>query len=126
MNQFSMLGRLEQIIGANGRRNTDPDKQPSVIIVVQYGPSREPGNGAVEFVNAALIRVPGFRYAKIADRLTVGDIIAVNGHIQGINKKSYGNEGGGIFTNELVADNIRVGAINYLFDTEDAGSEDDV
>ncbi len=116
MNHFFMAGRIEKITKSGGKRQAEGGKPPSAIVLLQYGPSRESGNGPVEFINASLIRIPAFRFEKIADKLEVGSIVAIAGHVQGIVKKVMEES---YLTNELVADNVRVGALDFLFEEEE-------
>ncbi|MHB1666135.1 hypothetical protein [Thiomonas sp.] len=116
MNHFYMAGRIQQVRVHGGKRSVaEGGKPPSAIILLQYGVAREGGNGPVEFLNAALIRIPAFRYDKIADKLVEGALVSVAGHIQGIMKQAMGE---GYITSELVADNVRFEDMSFLLETE--------
>lgn len=80
-------------------------KQQAAILMVQYGKPRSRGEGNVEFVNAVLIRVPGYLYGKVKEKMDVGSVVRVDGHIQGV-VKTVANER--FFTIEMVADRIAV------------------
>ncbi len=82
------------------------DKNPeraSAVMLVQTGPSRERGNRPVEFVNAVKVRVPPYRYAKLKNRLKVGEYVYITGKIQGILKMNLGE---GLLDSEHVAEHI--------------------
>lgn len=98
--QFFLTGEIKRI---NISKPKDPNKshQESAVLLVQYGAQREASGGAVDFVNAVLVRVPSFKFPKFKDRLKVGQKVEIIGHLQGIVKTIVQE---GYFTTELVAD----------------------
>lgn len=83
----------------------DPKRPASAVVLVQYGPSRETTGGQVEFVNAVMVRIPSYKYPKVADSLKVDVQVIIHGHLQGVYKQMMDE---GYFTTELVADRIEV------------------
>src|SRR5690606_8519138 len=83
----------------------DPKKGASAIVLVQWGPLREQSGGAVDFINAGLVRIPNYRFPKLQDKLKVGQTVKINGHIQGVVKTLADDS---YITNELVADRVFV------------------
>lgn len=81
----------------------DPKKNPSAVIVLQYGAQRDTTGGQVEFVNALTVRIPSYRFPRYADRLAVGQEIVVHGRSQGVLKRVM-NEA--FIVNETIADRI--------------------
>jgi hypothetical protein len=98
MNFFGISGEIKQVQVF--------DKNPakaSAVILVQYGPSRERGDKAIEFVNAVKVRIPPYRYIKIKSKLVIGAYVDVTGHLQGVYKHVMGE---GSLTDEKVADRV--------------------
>lgn len=85
--------------------NKQTKKGPAAIILIQYGPSRQRTDQAVQFLNVALVRVPPYVYEKCKDQLKVGSLVDMTGHLQGVLKHIV-NEG--YVTNEVVADRLQV------------------
>lgn len=86
--------------------NNKPTKKgPAAVIVVQYGPSRQRTDQAVQFLNVALIRIPPYVFEKCKDHLKVGRLVDITGHTQGVLKHVISE---GFVTNELVADRLQV------------------
>lgn len=101
INTFVMSGEVKRL----EVNNKQTKKGPAAIILVQYGPSRQRTEQAVQFLNVALIRVPPYVFEKCKDHLKVGSLVDVTGHTQGVLKHIV-NEG--YVTNELVADRLQV------------------
>ena len=99
INTFLMVGVLERVHIAEGRKK---DKATAAI-VVRYGDDRNQSGGQVEFLNAALIRIPPYRLPPVRDRLREGAFVHVVGHIQGVYKHQAGQ---GVLDIELVADRV--------------------
>ena len=99
---FFIVGEIKKIQVSEPK---DPKKNASAILLVQYGATRDSTGGAVEFVNAVMIRVPSYKYPQIKDKLRVGKQVQVNGHLQGVFKTVMDD---GYFTTELVADRVFV------------------
>lgn len=102
-NVLVMTGELKKLT-INEPRNAN--KNASAVMLIQYGKSRETTNNAVEFVNAALIRVPSYKFPALRDKLKEGQKVSVVGHIQGVWKNSMDHSG--FLTAELVADRIEI------------------
>lgn len=83
----------------------DPKKNASAVMLVQYGVSRESTGNAVEFVNAALVRVPSYKFPQLQGKLREGQKISVVGHLQGVWKNNLDQ---GYLTVELVADRVDI------------------
>lgn len=98
----------------------DPKKNASAVILVQHGTAREMTGNAVEFVNAVQIRIPSYKYPKVADKLKVGLPVTIHGHHQGI-LKTAGTES--FFTVELVADRLFFGNLGEGSENGDASGE---
>jgi len=99
VNTFVLSGEVKRL-----DINTKSTKKgPAAIIVLQYDKSRQRTDQAVQFVNAATLRVPHYLYSKdeIKDNLKVGSLIDVVGRVQGVLKM-------GFMTVELVASNLQV------------------
>lgn len=101
INSFFISGEVKRIDVSEARDN----KPASAVLLVQYGVTRESTGGKVEFVNAVQIRVPSYKYPKIADKLKEGQQLQITGKLQGVYKNMVG---GGYFTTELVADKIDI------------------
>lgn len=99
INTFLMVGVLERVHISEGRKK---DKATAAI-VVRYGDDRNQSGGQVEFLNAALIRIPPYRLPPVRDRLREGAFVHVVGHIQGVFKHQAGQ---GVLDTELVADRV--------------------
>ncbi len=99
INTLVMVGVIERV------HISDPKKKDkaSAALVVRYGDDRNQSGGAVEFVNAALIRIPPYRLPAFRDRLKEGAFVHIVGHIQGVFKHQAGQ---GVLDTELVADRI--------------------
>ena len=102
MNAFFLSGEVKKITISEPK---DPKRNASAVLLVQYGTQREATGGAVEFVNATLVRVPSYKFPALRSRLRQGAVIEVTGHIQGVYKNLIDQ---GFFTVELVADRIDV------------------
>lgn len=101
INTFVMSGEVKRV----DVNNKPTKKGPAAVIMVQYGPTRQRTDQAVQFLNIALIRVPPFVYERCKDSLKVGALVDVTGHIQGVLKQMISD---GYVTNELVADRLQV------------------
>lgn len=111
INTFVLSGEVKRL-----DVNTKPTKKgPAAVIVLQYGPSRQRTDQAVQFLNVALIRIPPYVFEKCKDQLRVGSLVDVTGHTQGVLKQLISE---GYVTNELVADRLQV------VDSGDDESED--
>lgn len=99
---FFIVGEIKKIQVSEPK---DPKKNASAVLLVQYGVTRESTGGAVEFVNAVMIRVPSYKYPQLKDKLKVGKQVQVNGHLQGVFKSMMEE---GYFVTELVADRVFV------------------
>lgn len=102
INQFFIAGEIKKITISEPK---DPKKFASAVLLVQYGVQRETTGGAVEFVNAVMVRVPSFKFPKLRDKLTVGQRVQITGKLQGVYKAMM-NEG--YFSTELVADRVDI------------------
>lgn len=100
MNTFILTGEVKKITINEPK---DAKRGASAILLIQYGVQREATGGAVEFVNATLVRVPSYKFPALRSRLRQGQAIEVMGHIQGVYKNVVDQ---GFFTVELVADRI--------------------
>ena len=101
VNTFVISGEVKRL-----DVNSKPTKKgPAAVILVQYGPSRQRTDQAVQFLNVALIRVPPYIYDKCKDQLKVGAMVDITGHTQGVLKHIVSE---GFVTNELVADRLQV------------------
>lgn len=101
INTFVMSGEVQRV----DVNNKPTKKGPAAMILVQYGPSRQETDQAVQFLNVALIRVPPYVFDKCKDTLKKGALVDVTGHVQGVLKKSVYE---GYVTNELVSDRLQV------------------
>ncbi|RQR65296.1 hypothetical protein DIE18_02090 [Burkholderia sp. Bp9125] len=103
--------------------NNKPTKKgPAVVILLQYGPTRQRTDQAVQFLNVALVRVPPYVYEKCKDQLKVGCLVDVVGHVQGVLKQIVSE---GFVTNELVADRLQVVDAEDPVDTPVTAAHDD-
>lgn len=102
INTIFLLGEIKKLTISEPK---DPKKNASAVLLIQYGPQRETTGNAVEFVNAALVRVPSYKFPQLRNRLRQGQEVAITGHLQGV-YKTLGDQG--FFTVELVADRIDV------------------
>ena len=84
--QQAANGAAEQAGAAegNGADARKDNKGPSAVLMVQYGPRREPTNRAVEFVNAVNVRVPNYRWPMLQDKISEGMLVEISGRIQGV------------------------------------------
>lgn len=98
INLFAMSGTIAKVnvLNKNDRK--------SAVIILKYGTEREHSAGN-PFVNAVPIRVPHFKYEKVAHMLVEGAHVDVTGHMQGVFKDAMGT-GNGFFNTELVADRV--------------------
>ncbi len=110
IHNFFLVGEIKKISVSEPK---DPKKNASAVILVQYGKQRETTGNSVEFVNAAMVRIPNYKYPQLKDKLKVGSTVQVNGHLQGVFKTIIED---GYFTVELVADRV------YVEDDEPASS----
>jgi hypothetical protein len=102
INSFFLVGEVKKLTVSEPK---DPKKNASAVMLIQYGVQRESTGGAVEFVNAAMVRVPSYKFPALRGKLRVGQTVNITGHIQGV-YKTLGDQG--FFTVELVADRIDV------------------
>jgi hypothetical protein len=101
INTFVMSGEVQRI-----EVNNKPTKKgPAAMILLQYGPSRQRTDQAVQFLHVALVRIPPYVYEKCKDSLAKGKLVDITGHVQGVLKHSLSE---GFVTNELVADRLQV------------------
>ena len=101
LGEFIVVGELKRVQVIESR---DPaKKQPSAVLLVQYGPSRDSTTNKVEFVNAVQIRVPAHRFASLKDSLEVGMAIPVEGSITGVIRNFGTNV---LHSVDLTADNV--------------------
>ena len=105
INTFFIAGDIKKI---NISEPKDPSKSASAVILVQYGPQRESSGGAVEFVNAVMIRIPSYKFPALRGKIKVGQKVTVHGHLQGVFKNVMDE---GYFTTELVADRVTVDSV---------------
>jgi len=110
INTFVLAGEVKRL----DLNNKPTKKGPAAVIVVQYGPTRQRTDQAVQFLNVALVRVPPYVYEKCKDQLKVGCLVDLVGHAQGVMKSVLGGES--FITNEIVADRLQV--------VDDEGAED--
>ena len=116
INTFVMSGEVKRI-----DVNSKPAKKgPAAVILIQYGPSRQRTDQAVQFLNVALVRVPPYVYEKCKDHLKVGSLVDVTGHTQGVLKHIVSE---GFVTNELVADRLQVVDAEGAEDDAPAGAD---
>lgn len=101
---FFLVGDVKKI---SINEPKDPRKNASAVLLIQYGVQRETTGGAVEFVNAVMVRVPSYKFPQMRDKLRVGQRVVINGHMQGVYKSIVDD---GFFTTELVADRIVIEA----------------
>ena len=99
INTLVMVGVIERVHISDSKKK---DKATAAL-VVRYGDDRNQSGGAVEFINAALIRIPPYRLPAFRDRLKEGAFVHIVGHIQGVFKHQAGQ---GVLDTELVADRI--------------------
>ena len=99
INTLVMVGVIERVHISDSKKK---DKATAAIMV-RYGDDRNQSGGAVEFINAALIRIPPYRLPAFRDRLKEGAFVHIVGHIQGVFKHQAGQ---GVLDTELVADRI--------------------
>lgn len=102
INTFFLVGQLKKVQVSTPK---DASKSPSAVLFVQYGPVREYTGGNVEFINAATVRVPSYRYPSVKDSLVEGATVQITGHFQGVLKAVMGESH---VANELVVDRIIV------------------
>ena len=100
IHNFFLVGDIKEISVFESK---DPTKEPSALVLLQYGKDRQATGNQIEFVNATMVRIPNFLYAKLKDRLHVGAGIQVNGHIQGVFRPAMERD---FFNVELVADRV--------------------
>lgn len=115
MNKLYLFGIVKRI-NVTEPKSHQQNKGPSAIIVLQYGAPREQSGGPVEFINAVQVRIPNYRYAQIKDSLSIGSILEISGHVQGVLKPT-GIDGQVGMTVELVADLVSLKNIDFLLDT---------
>lgn len=118
VNTFVMSGEVKRI-----DINSKPTRKgPAAVILIQYGPSRQRTDQAVQFLNVALVRVPPYIYEKCKDELKVGVLVDVVGHTQGVLKHIVAE---GFVTNELVVDRLQVVSAEEGEDSADGDSDSD-
>lgn len=103
---FLVVGEIKKI---NISESKDQKKTASAVLLVQYNAQREPGDGAMEFSNTVMIRVPPEKFRQLRGQLALGKKVQVTGHLQGLCKSVYGES---YFTTELVADRIWIDDAN--------------
>lgn len=101
INTFVLSGEIKRI----DVNNKPTRKGPAAVILLQYGPTRQRTDAAVQFMNVALVRVPPYVYEKVKDTMKEGELVDVTGHVQGVLKHVVAE---GYVTNELVADRLQV------------------
>lgn len=104
-NAFLLTGTIKKLTINEPKDPQNSKRQASAVLLVQYGVQREVSGGAVEFVNAALVRVPSYKFSHYRGRLRSGQGVEIVGHLQGI-YKNFAEQG--FFTVELVADRIDI------------------
>lgn len=102
INTILLAGEIKKLTISEPK---NPSKGASAVMLIQYGVQRESTNGSVEFVNAALVRVPSYKFPKLRSSLSVGKYVHITGHLQGVFKNAADQ---GFFSVELVADRIDV------------------
>lgn len=113
MNQYpqvhdlTIVGEVRNIAVSTPR---DPKKGASAQVLVQWGAERQTSGGAVDFINAGIVRIPSYRWPKLADRMKVGQMVKISGHLQGVvkNVQTIGRDVQQVITTELVADTVRI------------------
>lgn len=118
---FFLVGEIKKVQVSTPKESKDPSapkKNPSAVLLVQYGVTREATGNPVEFVNAVMVRVPSYLYPKISDKLKEGHKVQINGHLQGVFKTVMDD---GYFTAELVADRVDVEGEQKTHSKSDAG-----
>lgn len=101
INTFVLSGEVKRV----DVNNKPTKKGPAAVILLQYGPTRQRTEQAVEFVHVAVIRVPPYVYEKCKTHLKEGCLVDVTGHTQGVLKRVISES---YVTNELVADRLQV------------------
>ncbi|MGC8519387.1 MAG: hypothetical protein ACP5P4_12835 [Steroidobacteraceae bacterium] len=99
INSVFMVGVIEQYF-ISEPKNKD---RASAALLVRYGGDRNQTGSSVEFINAALVRIPPFRLPSVRDRLRKGAFVHIIGHIQGLLKHQAGQ---GVVDVEIVVDRI--------------------
>ena len=99
INTVFMVGVIEQCF-ISEPKNKD---RASAALLVRYGGDRNQTGSAVEFINAALVRIPPFRLPSVRDRLRKGAFVHIIWHIQGLLKHQAGQ---GVVDVEIVVDRI--------------------
>lgn len=99
INTVFMVGVIEQYF-ISEPKNKD---KASAALLVRYGGDRNQTGSSVEFINAALVRIPPFRLPSVRDRLHKGAFVHIIGHIQGLLKHQAGQ---GVVDVEIVVDRI--------------------
>lgn len=107
IHQFSIYGNIKRI---NVTEPKDPKKNPSAIIMVQYGGTREATGRPVEFINAVMVRVPNYQYPRVKDQLVLDATVHIQGHLQGVYKSTGADT---FFTTELVADVMNFDSLGF-------------
>lgn len=102
VHEIIIVGEVRKIAPSTPK---DPKKPASAVILVQWGPQREQSGHQVEFINAGHVRIPNYRWPKLADKLKVGHTVKVTGHIQGVLKTVMNDQ---FVQVELVADRVHV------------------
>ena len=102
INTFVLAGEVKKLTVTEPK---DTRKNASAVLLVQYGVEREQTGGAVEFVNATLVRIPSYKFPQLKGKLRQGQTVQITGHIQGVFKTVHDN---GFLAVELVADRIDV------------------
>ena len=99
INSVFMVGVIEQFF-ISEPKNKD---KASAALLVRYGGDRNQTGSSVEFINAALVRIPPFRLPTVRDRLRKGAFVHIIGHIQGLLKHQAGQA---VVDAEIVVDRI--------------------
>ena len=99
INSVFMVGVIEQYF-ISEPKNKD---KASAALLVRYGGDRNQTGSSVEFINAALVRIPPFRLPTVRDRLRKGAFVHIIGHIQGLLKHQAGQA---VVDAEIVVDRI--------------------
>jgi hypothetical protein len=102
VHEIIILGEVRKITPSTPK---DPKKAASAVILVQWGPQREQSGNQVEFINAGHVRIPNYRWPKLAEKMKVGQTVKITGHIQGVLKTVMGDQ---FVQSELVADRVHI------------------
>jgi hypothetical protein len=101
INTFVLSGEVKRLDVSHrpGKRG------PSAVVTLQYGPTREQVDQAVQFLNVALVRLPPYVFEKVQGKIAAGSLLDVTGHLQGVYKRALTE---GFISMEAVADRVQV------------------